>query len=75
MLEQTKKISFRISSVLSKVEPEPDLHTGSDQKVPAQDPQHCIHVIIIIPYGILKQNFQLLLRYLRRLVNFYHEND
>ena len=37
MLEQTKRISFRISSVLSKVEPEPDLHTGSgsDQKVPA----------------------------------------
>ena len=38
MLKQTKKISFRISSVLSKVEP--DLHTGSgfgsDQKVPAQ---------------------------------------
>ena len=35
MLEQTKRKSFRISSVLSKVEP--DLHTGSgsDQKVPA----------------------------------------
>ena len=30
MLEQTKRISLRISSVLSKVEPEPDLHTGSD---------------------------------------------
>ena len=29
MLEQTKRISFRISSVLSKVEPEPYLHTGS----------------------------------------------
>ena len=29
MLEQTKRISLRISSVLSKVEPEPDLHTGS----------------------------------------------
>ena len=38
MLEPTKRISFRISSVLSKVEPEPDIHTGSDQKVPA--PQH-----------------------------------
>ena len=35
MLKQTKRISFRISSILSKVEPEPDLHTGSDQKVPA----------------------------------------
>ena len=36
MLEQTKIILFRISSVLSKVEPEPDLPTGSgsDQKVP-----------------------------------------
>ena len=30
-------MSFKISSVLSKVEPEPNLHTGSgsDQKVPA----------------------------------------
>ena len=39
MLERTKRISFRISFVSSKVEPEPDLHTGSDsgsdQKVPA----------------------------------------
>ena len=35
MLEQKKRISIRISSVLSKVEPEP----GADQKVPA--PQHC----------------------------------
>ena len=35
MLKRTERISFRISSVLSKVEPEPDLHTGSDQKVPA----------------------------------------
>ena len=33
MLEQTERISFRISSVLSKVAPEPDPHTGSDQKV------------------------------------------
>ena len=33
---------MRISSVLSKVEPEPDFHTGSgsDQKVPAPAPQH-----------------------------------
>ena len=29
MLEQKKRILFRISSVLCKVEPEPDLHTGS----------------------------------------------
>ena len=35
MLEQTKRISFRNSSVLSKVEQEPDLHTGSGQKAPA----------------------------------------
>ena len=37
MLTQTKRISFRISSVLSKVEPETDLHTGSgsDKRVPA----------------------------------------
>ena len=51
MLEKTKRISFRISFVLSKVEPEPGagpLHrlrlrpksTGSDQKVPAPAPQH-----------------------------------
>ena len=37
MWELTKRISLRTSSVLSKVEPEPDLYTGSgsDQKVPA----------------------------------------
>ena len=35
MLEKMKRISFRMSSVLSKVEPEPGLHPGSDQKVPA----------------------------------------
>ena len=29
MLEQTKRLSFIISSILSKVEPEPDLHNGS----------------------------------------------
>ena len=38
MLEQTKRISFRISSVLSSVRwsrsREPDLYTGSDQIVP-----------------------------------------
>ena len=28
MLKRTERILFRISSVLSKVEPEPDLHTG-----------------------------------------------
>ena len=33
MLGQKKRISFRISSVLRKAEPEPTLHTGSDQKV------------------------------------------
>ena len=37
MCERTERISFRNSSVVPKVEP--DLHTGSDQKVPA--PQHC----------------------------------
>ena len=41
MLEQTQRISFRNSSVLCKVEPELDLHTGSDQKVPAPAPKHC----------------------------------
>ena len=41
MLEQMKRISIRISSVLSKVEPEPDLPTGSDQKVPVPAPSHC----------------------------------
>ena len=37
MWELTKRISLRILSVLSKVEPKPDLYTGSgsDQKVPA----------------------------------------
>ena len=34
MWELAKRISLRTSSVLSKVEPEPDLNTGSDQKVP-----------------------------------------
>ena len=40
MWELTKRISLRILSDLSKVEPEPDPYTGSysDQKVPA--PQH-----------------------------------
>ena len=44
MLKRMERISLRISSVLSKVEPEPDLHTGSgsDQKVPAPAPQHCV---------------------------------
>ena len=43
MLEQMKRISFRISSVLPKVEPEPDFYTSSgfEQKVPALAPQHC----------------------------------
>ena len=40
MLKRTERIpvSFRISSVLFRVEP--DLHTGSDQKVPTPDPHH-----------------------------------
>ena len=41
MFEQTKRIAFRICSVSSKVKPEPDLHTGSDQKEPTPAPQHC----------------------------------
>ena len=41
MWELTKRISLWISSVLSSVEPEPDLCTASDQKVPATVPQHC----------------------------------
>ena len=40
MWELTKRISSRISFVLSKVEPELDLYTGSDQKVRAPTPQH-----------------------------------
>ena len=42
MLKRTERISFRISSVLFNMEPEPepDLHTGSDQKIPAPAPQH-----------------------------------
>ena len=35
MWDLTKRKSLRTTSVLSKVEPEPDLSTGSDQKVPA----------------------------------------
>ena len=34
MLEQTERISFRNSSVLSKVELEPEAGSGSYQKVP-----------------------------------------
>ena len=34
MLEQTKRISLRISSVLSKVEPDLPTSSGSDQKGP-----------------------------------------
>ena len=43
MMEQTKRISFRISYVF-KVEPEPDLHTGFGQKEPA--PQHWTYLVI-----------------------------
>ena len=35
MWELTKRILLRISSVLSQGEPEPDLYSGSDKKVPA----------------------------------------
>ena len=44
-LEQTEKISFRFSSVLSKVEA--DLHngSGSDQKVPAPQDRHTVQYI------------------------------
>ena len=37
MWERTKSISLRISSVLSKLELEPDLHTGSDPKSNGSD--------------------------------------
>ena len=50
MSELTKRISLKISSVLSKVEPEPDLYTGSEQKVPAPAPQHYSSIsICLIP--------------------------
>ena len=44
MWELTKRISLRISSVLSMVEPEPDLRnsSGSEKKVPVPAPQHCL---------------------------------
>ena len=35
-----KRVSFSIFSVLSNMESEQDLHTGSDQKVAAPAPQH-----------------------------------
>ena len=41
MLNLTKRTSFRISSVSSKMEPEPDLQTGYGQNVPT--PQHCMY--------------------------------
>ena len=40
MWEWTKRVSFSIFSVLSNMESEQDLHTGSDQKVAAPAPQH-----------------------------------
>ena len=52
MLEQTKRILFRIYYVLSKLEPEPDLHTGSDQKVPA--PATLVVVVQLSLYTRLK---------------------
>ena len=36
-------VSLRISSVLSKVEPEPDLYTGSGRKVPAPSGSGTLH--------------------------------
>ena len=45
MLEQTKRISFRISSVLSKVERKPDLDTCSDQKVLAPTGSATLHTL------------------------------
>ena len=46
MWELTKRISWRILSVLCKVEPELDLYTGSgsDQKVPAPDGSATLNV-------------------------------
>ena len=41
MWELTKRISLRIFSFLSKVEPEPDLYSCSDQKVPAPAGRLC----------------------------------
>ena len=50
MLEQTKRIAFSIFSVLSKVEPEPDLNASSDQKLPAPAPQHCTAMLVTAPH-------------------------
>ena len=49
MLQQAKRIAFRISSVLSKVEPEPDLHTGSDPKATATAPQYWSRPSFLVP--------------------------
>ena len=60
MLERTKRISFRIFSVSSKVESEPDLLTGSgsDQNVPAPAPQHCwAYSIIMDRAGCREEQF------------------
>ena len=50
MLERTKRISFRISSVSSKVEPDLHFGSGSSQNLPAPAPQHCINHIVIVPF-------------------------
>ena len=54
MWELTKRMSLRTSSVLSKVEPEPDLLTGSgsDQKVPTPAPQHWTRKLHLIAWGV-----------------------
>ena len=56
MWELTKRISLRTLSVLSKVEPEPDLSTGSGsgQKVPTPAPQHCLKSTVVGRYPVLK---------------------
>ena len=48
MWELSKRISLRSSSVLSKVEPEPDLYTGSDQNAPAPTGSATVVIVIVI---------------------------
>ena len=58
MLERTKRISFRISSVSFKVEPEPEVAAGPSHQLRLQPkctspaPQHCF-----IQYVCIKQRF------------------
>ena len=44
--ENTGPVSLRTSSVISKVEPDLNTGSGSDQKVPAPAPQHCLQIPI-----------------------------